>query len=62
MAKRPAAEVEEVADLEAAPAPAPAKEMDLVGGLAFVAFAGLVVAFVLGQMALNKYFGAGLFH
>jgi hypothetical protein len=62
MAKRPAAvEVEEVADLESAPAPTPAKEMDLVGGLAFVAFAGLVVAFVLGQMALNKYFGAGLF-
>lgn len=62
MAKRPAAEVEEVADLEAAAAPAPVKEMDLVGGLAFVAFAALVVAFVLGQLALKKYFAAGMFH
>jgi hypothetical protein len=60
MAKRTAAaKMEEVNDLESEPTPA--KELDLVGGLAFVTFAALLIAFVLGQMALNKYFGAGLF-
>lgn len=59
MAKRTsAAKLEEVSDLESEPTPA--KEMDLAGGLAFVTFAALLIGMVLGQLALAKYFDAGL--
>ncbi|MSR45538.1 MAG: hypothetical protein EXS13_00460 [Planctomycetes bacterium] len=62
MAKRgSAADIDEVTDLEPAPAPAQAKEMDLAGGLAFVTFAALAVGVVLGQLALKKYFQLGMF-
>jgi hypothetical protein len=60
MAKRTsAAKMEDVNDLQSEPAVS--KEMDLAGGLAFVTFLALLVAFVAGQMALDKYFAYGMF-
>ena len=60
MAKRTSAtKMEAVSNLESEPTPA--KQMDLAGGLAFVTFAALLVGLVIGQLALKKYFGTGLF-
>jgi hypothetical protein len=60
MARRTTAgKLEEVQDLQSEPAPP--REMDLVGGLAFVAFLALLAALVLAQLAMKTYLGKGLF-
>lgn len=60
MAKRTSAtKMEDVNDLQSEPTVS--KEMDLAGGLAFVTFLALAIGLVIGQLAMNKYFGAGLF-
>lgn len=51
--------LEEVADLESEPAAGPGHTIET--GLIFVTFLALLVGIVLAQMALKKYYDAGLF-
>ena len=61
MARRgTAAKMEEVEDLEAAPAPA-TKGGDLGEALTFVTFAALLVGIILAQIIMKNYLGTGLF-
>ena len=61
MARRgTAAKMEEVEDLEAAPATA-AKGADLGEALTFVTFLALLVGLILAQLIMKNYLGTGLF-